>query len=195
MRTALSRERFDEALITLGELLDEAGETFDLALIGGGALLLVGLIQRPTEDLDVVARVVGDKLEGARPLPELLQRSVLDVAGALDLPDTWLNSGPAMVFRKGLPDGFLERAETRRYGALTIRIASRVDQIALKLDASADTRLPRNRHIQDLEQLNPSGSELLAARRWCAGHRSREEMGAVDETMTRLLMGGGDDWR
>ena len=41
----------EEALSTLGQLLQDRGEAYDVVVIGGGALLLLGLIVRPTKDL------------------------------------------------------------------------------------------------------------------------------------------------
>ena len=36
----------------LGELLADRGHAVELVAIGGGSLLLLGLIERPTKDLD-----------------------------------------------------------------------------------------------------------------------------------------------
>lgn len=166
-------DTLDDALSTLGEVLADRGATYDLALIGGGALLLLGAISRPTKDLDVVARVEGGELLRAEPFPELLRVAVEDVAGALELPDDWLNPGPAALLDLGLPDGFLQRADVRSYGALTVRLASRTDQIAFKLYASVDQG-PQSRHFADLGKLAPTRGELLESARWCRTHDPSE---------------------
>ncbi|HZP95225.1 MAG TPA: hypothetical protein VFC31_02655 [Candidatus Limnocylindria bacterium] len=41
-------DAFEQPLATLGQLLEERGQRFDLFAIGGGALQLIGLITRPT---------------------------------------------------------------------------------------------------------------------------------------------------
>lgn len=45
----------EEALHALGQVLLARGEAYDVVVIGGGALLLLGLVARPTKDLDAVA--------------------------------------------------------------------------------------------------------------------------------------------
>jgi hypothetical protein len=69
----------------------------------------------------------------------------------------------------GLPIGFLDRVETRSYGAgLTVRFASRLDQIHLKLNALVDQGV--GGHEQDLRALNPTAEELVQAARWTRTH-------------------------
>jgi len=50
-------ESFEEPLAALGQLLAERGQRYELLAIGGGALQLLGLMTRPTRDIDVVALV------------------------------------------------------------------------------------------------------------------------------------------
>src|SRR3990172_4893167 len=57
-----------EALTVLGEILNDRGLAHDIVVVGGGALLLSGHIDRPTKDLDVVARVENDKWTLAEPI-------------------------------------------------------------------------------------------------------------------------------
>jgi len=161
----------EEALTTLGAVLDDRGHHASLALIGGGALLLAGYIQRPTMDLDVVAIVRGKDLLTAEPLPKALIEAVHDVATALDLEPAWLNPGPTSILRLGLPQGFIERCEQRRYDALEVFIAGRLDQVALKLYAAADHwPARRNKHLDDLRRLRASSEELRSAAAWCRTH-------------------------
>jgi len=164
----------EEALSTLGHLLQGRGEAHDLVIIGGGALLLLGLIERPTKDLDAVARVAGDRWLRAEPFPAGLTRAVKDVAAALDLEDDWLNPGPAGLVDLGLPHGFEERASVRAYGALTIRLAAVEDLVALKLYAAADHWPDRSRHLADLRRLQPTPEALVTAARWCRTHDPSE---------------------
>ncbi len=159
-----------EALETLGALLSERDLVFDVVVVGGGALLLRGLIARPTKDLDVVALVEDGAWISASPLPDELLDAVREVAGALDLADDWLNPGPTSLLDLGLPLGFAGRALTQAYGGLTLRVAAREDQVAFKLYAAADQWPHRGKHIQDLNELGPTPSELRDAATWCRTH-------------------------
>ena len=169
----------EEALITLGQLLQGRGEAYDVVIIGGGALLLLGLIERPTKVLDAVARVEGDRWLRAEPFPDGLKRAIEDVAAALDLEDDWLNPGPAGLMDLGLPGGFEARATIRTFGTLTIRLAAVEDLVAFKLYAAADHWPDRSRHLADLSRLGPKQEALVAAARWCRTHDPSEGFRAM----------------
>lgn len=91
------------------------------------------------------------------------------VARDFDLAGNWLNSGPTELLRWGLPEGFLTRIVTRRYGkALAVHFAGRLDQIHFKLYAMVDQA--GGRHEADLRALRPSPEELIAAAHWSITH-------------------------
>ena len=70
------------------------------------------------------------------------------VAKTLNLPEDWLNTGPADLFRMGLPEGFENRLIVRVFGThLTVHFIGRLDQIHFKLYASVDRG---GYHIEDL---------------------------------------------
>lgn len=159
----------DSALDALGAVLEARGHAYEIASVGGSSLLLLGLTTRATNDLDVVALVQNGRYATAEPLPDALVEAVRDVGDALGLGERWLNSGPTDLLRLGLPDGFAERAVRRGYGSLVLHVASRLDQIHLKLYASIDQG-PRSKHVADLRLLSPTRDELLAAARWTRQH-------------------------
>ena len=137
-------------------------------------MLLLGLIERPTKDLDAVARVEDGRWLRAEPFPDGLARAVVDVADALDLQEDWLNPGPAGLVDLGLPEGFEERTLVRTYGALTLRLAAIEDLVAFKPYAAADHWPDRSRHLADLRHLAPTREALVAAARWCRTHDSSD---------------------
>jgi hypothetical protein len=58
----------DEALKTLGEVLEARGLTYEIVAIGGSALMLLGLVSRPTRDHDALAAtliMLGVEVSGA----------------------------------------------------------------------------------------------------------------------------------
>ena len=170
----MNGESLIDALDLLGELVEARGEHHELALIGGGALLLIGAIVRPTKDIDVVALRKDMEWKTAEPLPAGLVQAVRDVATAMDLAHDWLNAGPTSLLDYGLPAGFFDRAIRREHGGLTLHVAARRDQIAFNLFAAADHWPDRSRHVMDLERLSPTPDELAEAADWCQTHDPSE---------------------
>jgi hypothetical protein len=169
----------DRVLSALGEQLSLTGHRYDLIVIGGSALLALGLVTRPTQDVDVVA-IRGDSgLVEALPLPDPLTRARARVARDFDLPNDWLNSAAAVdMLRLGLPTGFAGRLTCRDYGpALSVCFASRYDQIHFKLHATADRG--GGKHLLDLKALQPTAEELIAAACWTRTHDPSEGFRSV----------------
>lgn len=165
----LQRERLEEALETLGALLRARRTPFEVLVVGGSGLLLLGLIDRPTGDLDVIALRPGGTFQKVEALPEALDTAVRQVGAALGLADRWLNTGPSSLMDFGLPSGWEGRLTTRRFGALSVHLASRQDQICLKLYAAVD-RGPDDKHYRDLQSLDPTREELVFAGKWAVTH-------------------------
>lgn len=137
--------------------------------IGGGSLLLLGLIKRPTRDLDLVAIMEGGRLRRADPMPPALKAAIADVARLKGIDPHWMNAAPSNLVDLGLPDGLMRRAERRVYGGLTLHLATRIDQIAFKLYAAVDQG-PDSKHVDDLRLLAPTKPEFLDAARWTRTH-------------------------
>lgn len=166
----LRPDSLEEALTTLGEVLSSRRLRFEVVAVGGGALLLLGLLDRPTKDLDIVALAHGDDLRTSEPFPPELAQACAEVGRAMGLLPNWMNAGPTSLLDYGLPDGFVARAERRTYGGgLVVHVASRLDQIHLKFYAAVDDG-PDGKHAQDLRRLAPTHEELRAAARWAVTH-------------------------
>jgi hypothetical protein len=162
---SMGRDNLDEVLQALGQVLQARGLAYEIVVVGGSSLLLLGFITRPTRDLDALALVVDGEYVSARPLPEPFTQAIASVGRAFGLSEEWLNPGPTDILRFGLPEGFQNRVDTRRYGSLTVVLAGRLDQICLKLYATVDQGM-KSKHAADLIALLPSDDELLAAARW-----------------------------
>jgi len=162
-----------QALAALSEQLGESGARFELAVIGGAALIWLGLLDRATKDVDVVGLVSGSEVISSKPLPDELARAVTQVAADLGLPGDWLNPGPTDLLDFGLPEGFLDRARRVEIGpALVVYVCDRFDQIHFKLYAMVDHA--GGRHAEDLRALQPTQEELVAAARWTSTHDPSE---------------------
>jgi uncharacterized nucleotidyltransferase DUF6036 len=161
----LAATDLEKALAALGELLADRGHHYEVVAIGGGALAILGLVERSTRDLDVIALVERGTLASAVDLPAPLAEAIADVARAYDLSAEWLNSAPAHQLERGLPVGFFERCMRRAFGGLVVWFASRIDLVHLKLYAAVEDRLG-GKHFHDLRQLAPTAEELKRAAAW-----------------------------
>ncbi len=170
MNSLLNRTRLREALELAGSYLEDRGTTVEVVGIGGSALLLLGIIERPTQDLDLIAEVESGIYLKLDELPPVLAQTRDAVAAHLDLAPDWINTGPSDVMDHGLPDGFADRCVKESYGSLTLHLASRFDQICLKLHAAADHGDPNGKHAHDLRALAPTSDELVTAARWAQTH-------------------------
>jgi hypothetical protein len=170
----------DDALDRVGQLLAARGSHHAIVVLGGAAMNLLGIISRSTTDVDILAfadvpRIIEPGGEralpgGIHPPPEPLSVSLVDaartVARDMDLADDWLNTGPALQWRAGLPPGLELRIHWRRYSALWVGLVDRYDLIFFKLFAAADSVGPRSVHYRDLAAMRPSATELEAAAEW-----------------------------
>jgi hypothetical protein len=161
--------RLNDLLTGLADRLAGRGDAFELVVVGGAGLLALEVVDRGTKDVDVVARIEAGALVKGRPLPADVLVARDAVAKDFGVSEDWLNAGPADLVDFGLPDGFLDRVDTKVFGdALTVHFASRFDQIHFKLYAFVDQGL--GKHELDLKALSPSHKELLAAARWTRTH-------------------------
>ncbi len=166
MNKPIDISKLEHALLLLNEqlILNDCPQT-GIVVCGGSALIALSLVPRTTQDVDIVALMNEGVLVDAEPLPEYLVMAAERVGRIMDLPDEWLNAGPASQFQMGLPDGFQERLHPVVIGEkLTVYYIDRIDQIYFKTFASADRG---GYHVADLKQLAPSEEELVAAAKWC----------------------------
>ncbi|MDY6795769.1 MAG: nucleotidyl transferase AbiEii/AbiGii toxin family protein [Actinomycetota bacterium] len=171
-------------LRALDEQLGLEGHHIELVVCGGTALNVLGLASRSTKDIDVVGIIEGgETLElHEADLEGWFRESAGRVARDFDLPDEWINNGPTSMVRTGLPEGFVTRLITKRYGDnLVVHYSSRVDLIHFKLYAAVDRQ---GRHIEDLRKLEPSPQEMETAGLWCMNQDPSEPF---KEELIKLL--------
>jgi hypothetical protein len=166
-------------LNALGEQLESsAGESIELLVCGGSALIFLGLVQRTTKDVDILAYVKRTQRGNTSFIKAQLTNSEFiraskKVARDFNLPENWINTGPTSAVDLGLPDGIMERATKREFGRkLTVHFLSRYDQIHFKLYAVVDQGA--GKHFDDLLALGPTADELEQAARWSMTHDESE---------------------
>ncbi|MBN1459462.1 MAG: hypothetical protein JXA57_07990 [Armatimonadetes bacterium] len=190
------RETVDKALLLLAAALEASGRgPYEIVVIGGAALSILGFGIRSTKDIDVLGlrQTSTDASELVvakhKPLPAPLLEAASQVADALGLDPEWLNAGPADLLDQGLPEGFEQRLTAERYGPrLTVWLPARQDLICFKAYAAADTGI--GRHTEDLQALQASCDELLAGALWA---RSQDPSEAFLEMLVGLLRHFGCD--
>jgi hypothetical protein len=170
MSLIANRKRLEDALTIAGAYLADRGVRIEVVAIGGCALLLRGIIDRPTQDLDLIATVEHGKLTKLESLPAILRETRDLVARQFDLAPDWLNVEPSSVMDHGLPSGFLGRCVERSFEGLVIQVAGNFDLICLKLHAATDRGDPLGKHALDLRALSPTRDELIEAAKWAQQH-------------------------
>lgn len=183
----------EQALRLVGELLAADGHEYAVVILGGAALNLLGIVERATNDVDILAFATpranaapeqSTLREPPEPTPAALARAAATVARDLGLDEHWLHTGPALQWRAGLPPGLAGRVEWLRYSALWVGVVARYDLIFFKLFAAADSSGPRSVHYQDLLALSPTAAECDAANEWV---RTQDASSAFADVLDRVV--------
>jgi hypothetical protein len=177
----LGATQLEEALAAVGELLADANEHVAIVVVGGASLTLLGLIERTTGDVDVIARMepfdgepfednrseegTGPVLVRPEPMPQSLEEAAQTVARDFGLPGDWMNAVIGAQWDLGLPPSLKNDLTWRTYSGLSVGLVGRSTLITLKLFAAVDQG-PESIHIQDLVALHPTDEELADAARW-----------------------------
>src|SRR5690349_20691535 len=121
----------EPALAAVGDLLAAEKSEVALVVVGGATLNLLGLVDRTTQDVDVIALaskpigVVPARLAPPDPLPDPLQRAILRVARDFGLTPDWINTAIARQWTQGLPSWLPHDITWRRYGGLHVGLVGR----------------------------------------------------------------------
>jgi len=175
-----NKQGIEKALSALSEQLAAFGAgRLEMVVCGGAALNVLGYVARTTADVDIMAFVDEGKdgiavLNKTTHLESEFLKAAERVQNDFNLPEHWINAVPAPIMDFGLPNGLMDRVETRKYEEnLIVHFLSRYDQIHFKLYAAAD-QTRNDVHYQDLIALKPIAVELEAAARWCITHDPSE---------------------
>ncbi len=186
----LNIDQIGKNLFLLGHILEREGsDPIHLVVCGGASLIITGMVQRTTKDVDVVA-IISDhekkRLQYADPLPASLLKAAKQVADDFGLDGNWLNNDPKDLLKFGLPEGFIDRLHTKIFGSrLTVSFIGRFDQIHFKVYAAVDGG--PGRHVDDLLALNPDRAEIEQAAFWAMGQDSSKEFKNTLKEMLEVL--------
>lgn len=185
-----------ELLSAVGALLEEQGESVSIVVVGGASLNLSGLVERATDDVDVIARASfsGEKGEPKfvppDPMPDPLQEAVERVARDFGLDPDWMNTKIGPQWDLGIPPSLKEDLTWQTYGGLRVGIAGRRPLLALKLFAAVDRGTTESVHYQDLLALEPTEEELKEAAEWV---RSQDASPVFAEQVDQVIEHARDD--
>jgi hypothetical protein len=135
--------------------LASRGLGLQATVIGGAALQLLGIIERPTKDCEVLVPELSTEILAAA------DDFAVSASGG-QLAPGWLNNGPASLVRS-LPAAWSTRLQSLYVGAaLELRTLAREDLLRSKLFALID----RNIDLLDCVALRPTRTELQALLPW-----------------------------
>lgn len=145
----------DAVIAQFDNYLTRRSLRFHTVIIGGAALIAMGVITRATKDVDCLFPEIPDAIKQA-------SRDFARENPTLDLPDNWLNNGP-MSLADDLPEGWRERlVEVYTGQAIVLQTLGRTDLLGTKLFALCD----RLEDWADCIALAPTAEELDACLPW-----------------------------
>ena len=146
-----------ETLLAFDAFLGSRALRLDAVIIGGAALNLLGIVQRPTRDCDVLhPKIPPDVLTAAR------EFAMATRSAGTPLDDDWLNNGPQSLVDQ-LPPGWDLRLQDILSGtSMRIRCLGRIDLLRSKLFALCD----RATDLLDCVAMAPTADELDLVMPW-----------------------------
>jgi hypothetical protein len=146
-----------DALIEFDRFLEKRGLQFQSTVIGGAALIVMGVVDRVTKDVDCLEPTIPDEIKAAA--AEF--RGVYSGPNA-PLREDWLNNGPASLMQD-LPPGWEERKVLLFAGrALRLMTLGRIDLLRAKIFAFCDRQLD----FRDCLAMKPTAEELRTIYPW-----------------------------
>lgn len=158
--------------------LAEAGLSLEATVIGGAALVMLGITSRFTNDVDVLQPVLSEEVMRAAQgfSSSMRERGII-------LPRRWLNNGPRALM-ESMPEGWEARQRVLFEGeALRLNTLSEEDLLRTKLLALCD----RNEDWADCLALTPSAAQLERACEWLLAQEEEPGWSArVEEVLIML---------
>lgn len=132
--------------------LEDRGLSFEGVIIGGAALILLGLVNRVTQDVDFLDPTI----------PEDVKQASVAFARKAKLKPGWFNNGPESL-KRDLPAGWEEKLQPLFQGrSLRLYTLGRLDLLRSKVYAFCDRQQDR----EDCLALRPTLDELREIYPW-----------------------------
>ena len=113
---SINRSEIERVFDALGELLIAEGTEFGIIILGGAALNLLGIVERTTRHVDVLA-ITSSTLDNGlpilttpEPLPEPLKRATERVARDFRLPEDWVDTTMGLQLQTGCRPGLKDES-------------------------------------------------------------------------------------
>jgi hypothetical protein len=146
-----------DILTAFDRFLERRGLGFTGTVIGGAALVVMGVIDRATQDVDCLEPIIPDAVKAAAAAFRLAYRGPV-----APLKEEWLNNGPAGLIQD-LPPGWEKRRVPLFKGrSLKLKTLGRIDLLRAKIFAFCDRQLD----YQDCLALKPTKKELRTIYPW-----------------------------
>jgi hypothetical protein len=146
-----------DVLAAFDKFLEERDLRFRGTVIGGAALIMMGIIDRATKDVDCLEPALPNNIKDAA-----REFGARYKGPGAPLHDEWLNNGPESLIRD-LPKGWEKRRislfKGRRLKLLTL---GRIDLLRAKIFAFCD----RQQDYQDCLAMKPTARELRTVYPW-----------------------------
>ncbi|MEW6554829.1 MAG: hypothetical protein AB1384_11150 [Actinomycetota bacterium] len=181
-------KKAEDMLSALNTVLEEQGSApVDIVICGAMVLLLQGIIDRPTRDIDGLGVV--EEQGGSLVLRKPLMTNEFDLAvervgNLYGEGKHWFSTAATILHDDTeLPADIIDEAEVRRFGdRLTIRLCSRQHMVYLKMWAAVDRGQP---DIGDLVRMQVSETEARAAADWCL-EQAKEKLPEIKAVLKEI---------
>lgn len=146
--------------------LKQKNLNFEAIVIGGGALSILGVISRETQDIDVLDPSISKEvLDASKEFAQIKNISTTK------LKENWLNNGPDSL-KNFLKEGWHLRLDNLYNGTnIKLQTLGRIDLIGTKLLAYCD----RGLDLKDCIDLNPTKEEIFSIVDWVKSYDSNPD--------------------
>ncbi len=163
-----------EVIKNFDKFLHEHDESFSATIIGGAALTLLKVTSRTTHDVDIL---------NPKTIPDKISQLSKEFAMKNNLPENWLNCGPADVVNYLPKDWEKHTRKVFEGESMELTTLGRKELIMTKCWAYCD----RERDLDDIIALSPTKQELKETREWLKPLDANPGWPEyVDKAMTKL---------